>query len=147
MPDYTGECWKAYLEDGDADRLVRCVYNGVMNRCGEEGLNAKAIKLLVNLARERGQKTYIRLEEVRQTKGETGGLFPWLKKWGPDILEQQSRPKAYRIKLEFYEPMLSLFHDGNFVAATQGILRLRGLGKEIWAGIEAQDYVNRERAA
>jgi len=27
------------------------------------------------------------------------------------------------------------------------ILELRGLGKEIWKGIDAQEYVDRERAA
>jgi len=27
------------------------------------------------------------------------------------------------------------------------ILELRGLGKEIWEGIDAQEYVNRERAS
>lgn len=27
------------------------------------------------------------------------------------------------------------------------ILELRGLGKEIWQGIDAQEYVNRERAS
>jgi hypothetical protein len=27
------------------------------------------------------------------------------------------------------------------------ILQLQGLGKEIWKGIDAQDYVDRERAA
>ena len=147
MPDYTGACWKTYLEDGDADKLVHCVYKGVIQHCGEGGLNAKAIELFVNLARRRGQKTYIELEEVRQTKGETGGLYPWLKEWGADILEQKSRPKAFRIQKKFFCAMLSRFPDANSMGSTQGILRLQGLGKEIWSGIDAQDYVDRERAA
>jgi hypothetical protein len=32
-------------------------------------------------------------------------------------------------------------------AAPQSITALRGLGKEIWQGIDAQEYVNQERAA
>ncbi len=31
--------------------------------------------------------------------------------------------------------------------AQHSILELRGLGKEIWQGIDAQEYVNRERAS
>jgi len=31
--------------------------------------------------------------------------------------------------------------------AHTSILELQGLGKEIWQGIDAQDYVNRERAS
>lgn len=32
-------------------------------------------------------------------------------------------------------------------AARTSILQLQGLGKEIWEGIDAQEYVDRERAA
>jgi hypothetical protein len=32
-------------------------------------------------------------------------------------------------------------------AEEHSIMELRGLGKEIWEGIDAQEYVNRERAS
>lgn len=147
MPDYSGECWKTYLHDRDANKLVHCVYNGVIGHSGKEGLNAKAIEVFVNLAREQGQQTYIELDKVKQTRGPTGGLYPWLIKYGADILEQKTSCRAYRIRKEFYREMLSLFPEDEPVAATHGILKLQGLGKEIWAGIDAQEYINRERAA
>jgi hypothetical protein len=31
--------------------------------------------------------------------------------------------------------------------ARHSIMELRGLGKEIWEGIDAQEYVNQERAS
>jgi hypothetical protein len=144
---YARDFWNTYSKDGDAYKLVHSVHEELVRRCGEDGLNAKAIELFVRLARGRGQKTYIDMVEVKQSKGTTGGLYPWLKEWGADVLERQAVPKAYRIKDEFYDAMLSLFPSDANGVTTQGIMRLKGLGKRFWAGIDAQDYVNRERAA
>ena len=145
MPNYSRACWKAYLEDPDAYKLVHCVYDGIIGSGGK--LNAMAIQAFVNLARNKRQKNYIELDKVKHTKGRTGGLYPWLIKYGADILEQKAGSRAYRIQKEFYYPMLGLFSDANYIGSTQGIMRLQGLGNEIWAGIDAQDYVHRERAS
>ena len=147
MTDYSGRCWHTYLRDGNADGFVKCVYKGVVENCGEEGGNAKAIRALVNLADERGQQTYIKLKEVREMIGGIGGLYPWLKKHGADILEKKPGYSEFRIQKKFYQAMLSLYPSESTTDPAQGIMRLKGLGKEIWAGIDAQDYVNRERAA
>ena len=82
------------------------------------------------------------LKEVREIIGGSGGLYPWLKQNGADILEKKPGYGEFRIRKKFYAAMLSLF-----LGTDQGILRLQGLGKDIWAGIDAQDYVHRERAA
>jgi hypothetical protein len=52
-----------------------------------------------------------------------------------------------------HEDQLRLIQDLSELAAEQSpkprrsILELEGLGKEIWQGIDAQEYVNRERAS
>jgi len=147
MPKYARDCWKAYETDKDASRLVQCLYKGVIKNRGQHGLNARAIEALVRLAHQAGQQTYIDLKDVSQTKGETGGLYPWLNEYGADILEQKLGVRAFRIRKEFYGAMLSLFPEDPTASTNRSILRLQGLGKEIWAGIDAQDYVDRERAS
>ena len=82
MPEYTGRCYRKYLDHGNSDQLVHCVHDGVIAHGGENGKNAKAIEAFVRLAAE-GQQTYIDLEDVRQTKESTGGLYPWLKNMVP----------------------------------------------------------------
>jgi len=89
--------------------------------------------------------------------GTTCGLYPWLKEYGgedgydgedgADILEKQPGRKAFRIRPEFYDAMLELFAEDALKSTNDGILRLQGLGKEVWAGVDAQAYVDRERSA
>ena len=145
MPDYTGRCYREYLNHGDVYQLVHCLHAGVITHGGKHGKNAKAIELFVRLAAQ-GQHAYIDLEDVRQTKESTGGLYPWLKKYGADILEQKPSGRAFRIRPEFYDAMLSLFPVDAAASGRSSILRLQGLGKDLWAGIDAQTYVNRERS-
>lgn len=156
MSKYAEESWRKYLEHRSASRLVRCVYHQAVieaDKRGDKRLVPRATEALVRLARLKGRLEFIELKDIAkdagiETTAGTKGLWPWLKKRnGADVLEERSGPKRFAIKEEFYGAMLGLFPDINAEDTAQGIMRLRGLGKEIWAGIDAQDYVNRERAA
>ena len=76
---------------------------------GEEGGNVKATRAFVHLTAERGQRTYIKLKEIREMIAGSGGLCPWLQENGADILEKKSEYREFRIKKTFYEVMLSGF--------------------------------------
>jgi hypothetical protein len=52
-----------------------------------------------------------------------------------------SRPQKADLLVE----LASQVRDDSRGGGTRSILELRGLGKEIWEGIDAQEYVNRER--
>ena len=155
MPEYAKEFWRQYLQHHSASRLVQCVYEQAKieaEKRGAKRLVPRATEALVKLAQFKEQQEFIELSDIANSAGiettaGTKGLYPWLKKYGADVLEHEPGTTAYRIKHLFYDAMLSLFPDANSVASTQGIMRLQGLGKEIWAGIDAQDYVDRERAA
>ena len=155
MPEYAKECWRQYLEHRSASRLVQCVYEQSVieaEKRGTKRLVPRATEALVKLAQFKEQQVFIELSDIVdsagiETKAGTKGLYPWLKKYGADVLEHEPGTTAYRIKDEFYGAMLSLFPDANSLASTLDIMRLQGLGKEIWAGLDAQDYVDRERAA
>ena len=63
-----------------------------------------------------------------------------------DILrnvESLSRTEQFRLMSELAEYLR--VHAAP--ESRTSILELRGLGKEIWKGIDAQEYVDRERAA
>ncbi|MEQ8465893.1 hypothetical protein [Coleofasciculus sp. F4-SAH-05] len=50
-------------------------------------------------------------------------------------------------QMQLIEELFSLIHQRVTLAPKpkRSILELRGLGKEIWNGMDAQDYVNQER--
>jgi hypothetical protein len=50
-------------------------------------------------------------------------------------------------QLRLLEGLAALVRQQIAPAAPQSVTALRGLGKEIWQGIDAQEYVNQERAA
>ena len=96
-----------------------------------------------------GLEAEIPLKDIQDRAGtwtsKTGGLYPWK---GTDVLvEGQGRPKSYRIGRQFYDAFLSLFPKSAPAPGRHSILELESLGKEIWAGIDAQDYVDHERAS
>ena len=136
-------------------RLVQCVNQRAVveaNKRGEQRLVPRATQALVELARSKGRQQPIDLKEIVDSAGiettaGTKGLYPWLKRYGADVVVHQQGTNTYIIKDEFYDAMLSLLPASDAEESPLGIMRLRGLGKEIWAGIDAQDYVNRERAS
>lgn len=47
----------------------------------------------------------------------------------------------------FLDELSTIVNGNEDVDKRYSILELRGLGKELWNGIDAQEYVNRERAS
>ena len=155
MPEYAKVCWTQYLEHRSALRLVQCVYGRAVieaEKRGEKRLVPRATEALVKLAQSKEQHEFIELSAIAdsagiETTGGTKGLYPWLKKYGADVLEQKPNRGAFSIRPEFYEAMQALFTDEPATHTERSILELEGLGKEIWEGIDAQDYVDQERRA
>lgn len=53
-------------------------------------------------------------------------------------------------QFQILEDLMALLHKRVMAQPPQprrSIMELRGLGKEIWEGIDAQEYVNQERAS
>ena len=50
-------------------------------------------------------------------------------------------------QLRLLEELAALLRRKVTVQKRRSILELEGLGKEIWQGVDAQEYVNRERAS
>lgn len=63
-----------------------------------------------------------------------------------DLLERVSR-LSQKEKTDLLVEIASQLRDDNRKTQSRSIRELRGLGKETWAGIDAQEYVDRERAS
>ena len=50
-------------------------------------------------------------------------------------------------QLRLLEDLAALLRRSLSVSERHSILELQGLGKEIWEGIDAQEYVDRERSS
>lgn len=50
-------------------------------------------------------------------------------------------------QLRLLEDLAALVRQRMVPVPSQSVTVLRGLGKEVWQGIDAQEYVERERAA
>ncbi len=50
-------------------------------------------------------------------------------------------------QLRLLEELAATVHRRMLVKPTHNIMELEGLGKEIWNGLDAQEYVNEERAS
>ncbi len=61
-----------------------------------------------------------------------------------DLLERVSRLPRQE-KVDLLADLANLVRDENREDKKRSIMELEGLGKEIWAGIDAQEYVNQER--
>jgi len=63
-----------------------------------------------------------------------------------EVIEQvQQLSPADRFRL--LEELTALVRRQVTTSTRRSILELQGLGKEIWQGIDAQEYVDRERAS
>ena len=60
------------------------------------------------------------------------------------LVEQASR-LSQQEKANLLAELASQVRDDNRKGKKRSIMELEGLGKEIWAGIDAQEYVDRER--
>lgn len=149
MRKYVRECLQKHPPDRFPVGFVQCVFDGAQDEARDKELVSKATKALVELSREKGPEVFIPLEQIRQRAGitRTVGLWPWLGKEAGVVEQEQPEVRAYRIKNKFYDAMLALVPTPSPVANRPGLLSLQGLGKEVWAGIDAQAYVDRERSA
>ena len=142
MREYVRECLQKHPPDQVPVEFVRCVFDHAKKKAKDKGLILKATKALVDLSRLKGANDFITFEEIDLRAGTgtsaSGGLWIWLANHA-DVVEKRAGLREYRIKNEFYDAMLSLFPGG--------LMELQGLGKEVWAGIDAQAYVDRERSA
>ncbi|MFN6561877.1 MAG: hypothetical protein RMY28_019065 [Nostoc sp. ChiSLP01] len=58
---------------------------------------------------------------------------------------QQAQSLSPEEQLRLIEDLISVVRHRVTAKPKRSILELRGLGKEIWKGIDAQEYVNQER--
>jgi hypothetical protein len=63
-----------------------------------------------------------------------------------DLLEHVSH-LSQQEKVDLLAELANQVRDDSHQGKKRSIGELRGLGKEIWAGIDAQEYVDRERAS
>ena len=153
MPKYSKECWKNYLADGDAERLVKCIFSEAQKAAvlkgDEEYLVYKGSKALIELSQERARDVFVSRTEIRSRaeiesrQSDSAGLWPWFK--GAEVVEQKRGPTEYKIKGEFFDAMAWLYETVMAGYGKRSILELQGLGKEIWEGIDAQEYIDEER--
>jgi ribosomal protein S6 len=54
---------------------------------------------------------------------------------------------SHEEQLRLIEELRARANEGAAHVPQHSIMELRGLGKEIWQGIDAQEYVNQERAS
>ena len=67
---------------------------------------------------------------------------------GESLLRESLAKAGHRTPEEVMELALELLAEKEaHPAGSTSILQLQGLGKEIWQGIDAQQYVDQERAA
>ena len=63
----------------------------------------------------------------------------------PDALYRKLQARARRERRSVAQQVTQLLSDALETPKELSILELRGLGKEIWEGIDAAEYVRRER--
>ena len=63
-----------------------------------------------------------------------------------DLLDRVSH-LSQQEKIDLLAELANQVRDGSRKGKKRGIMELEGLGKETWAGIDAQEYVDRERDA
>ncbi len=61
-----------------------------------------------------------------------------------DLLEHVSHLSRQE-KVDLLVELANLVREDSRKGGKRSIMELEGLGKEIWAGIDAQEYINQER--
>ena len=151
MLGYVKHCWSAYLGGllELRSRYVRDVVLEARRLQRDEDLVWRGTKALVELSSERGTDQWITIKEIRQRSGitpkqsATSGLWPWLRS-GAEVIRKKEGTRACCIHSDFRQAMELVFRP-SAISPTREITELQGLGKEIWEGIDPQEYVERER--
>ena len=63
-----------------------------------------------------------------------------------DFLDRAS-DLSHNDQRRLLEGLRSLVERDHTETETRSVLELQGLGKHVWAGVDAQEYVDRERAS
>jgi len=151
MPEYVKHIWSAYLSGllELRSRYVRDVILEARRLQRDEDLVWRGTKALVELSSERGPDQWITIKEIRQRSGitpkqsATSGLWPWLG-GGAEVIQKKEGTRAYCIHSDFHQAMELVFRP-SAASPIRDITELKGLGKEIWEGIDPKEYVERER--
>ena len=145
---YVEDCRRRYPPNQFPLEVVQCVFDGARKNAREKELTPKNTKAFVELSKQESRRApvYIDIDKIRQHARTEDSLDIGFYLWRQaDVVEIKGNLHhgAYCIKPEFWMAFLSLrFDDGR-----PGILRLQGLGKEVWAGIDAREYVDEERSS
>lgn len=65
----------------------------------------------------------------------------------PDALYRKLRARAKRERRSLSQEVIHILNKATEAPTPLSILELRGLGKEVWRGIDAAQYVDEERRA
>jgi plasmid stability protein len=65
----------------------------------------------------------------------------------PDPLYQKLRARATRERRSVAQEVIQILDHALSEATPLSILELQGLGKEVWAGVNTDEYLRRERQA
>ena len=65
----------------------------------------------------------------------------------PDPLYRKLRARATRERRSVAQEVIQILDQALSETAPLSILELQGLGKEVWAGINTDEYLRRERQA
>jgi hypothetical protein len=151
MKEYVKKCHNTFLRGLLAVRLKfvqDVLFEARLHQRGDD-LVWRATKALVELTSERETGEFITFEEIRKRSGidrgqtPSTGLWPWLQHEA-EVVQKMEGSRSYRISSDFVEAMQSLFNPLETPAA-HSITELQGLGKDIWEGIDPEEYVEMER--
>lgn len=145
---YLDRCLADYTAHRSETKLVKCILEEAAKRERKKGQVRGGTRALVKFSRGSKLDKFIPLKRVKAQAPETtssprAGLWPWVY---AEILDEMTDPKAYKIRKKYFSAMLELFPVGGDSSNTRRIMELAGLGKEIWAGVDATEYVERERS-
>ncbi|PKB67420.1 MAG: hypothetical protein BZY81_04635 [SAR202 cluster bacterium Io17-Chloro-G4] len=148
--DYVDKCNESYQAALLQLRIqhVQCILSEATRRQAGENWVWKGTKAFIELSLERATGEFISEKEIKAHAGEglggpSAGLWPWLSD-GADVVEKEEGSRTYRIRLEYFDAMRQLISPHAF-KGKRSIMEMQGLGKHIWEGIDAQEYVDRER--
>ena len=154
--EYIKECRQRFSEDRSRVNYVRCVFWKARHEERDKQLVLKGTMAFLQIRLERGPNRYISVKAIQSRSGiesgsATKGLWPWLENEA-DVVQENPNSlrhnyREFRIRTEFFESMQQLYETDLVTAKNHSIVELQGLGKEIYEGVDAQEYVYGERSS
>ena len=127
---------------------VQRILNEAISRQHGENWVWKGTKAFIELSLQREPGEFISVKDIKLLAGKglggaSAGLWPWVFD-GAGVIEKKEGSMEYRIRPEYFVAMRQLIAPHSF-RGKHSIMEMQGLGKQIWEGIDAQEYVDRER--